>query len=146
MASFAKLNDQNEVLTVLTVSDNDCLDSDNNFSEEVGRQFLENSTGWTKCKQTSYNSRHGIYYTPNTTEQDPDQTKLFRGTHASVGMIYDETNDIFKIKQPYPSWTWNASSYEWEAPTSKPDNPEPDYYMWDEGSQSWVLHSPEPTA
>lgn len=141
MATFAKLNDQNEVLTVLTVSDNDCLDSENNFSEEVGRQFLEDSTGWTKWKQTSYNSRLGIYYTPNTTTQDSDQTKLFRGTYASTGMIYNETADEFRPAKPYSSWTWNSTSYEWEAPTAKPTNPEPDYYVWDEASTSWVLNS-----
>jgi hypothetical protein len=38
---------------------------------------------------------------------------------------------------PYPSWTLNADSLQWEPPTPMPDNPSV-LYSWDEGLQVWV--------
>lgn len=37
--------------------------------------------------------------------------------------------------KPYPSWNLN-DEYEWEAPTSKPNDGA--LYLWDEESLSWI--------
>ena len=45
--SFAKLDDNNLVLTMLAVDDADC----NNGDEATGVTFLTNLTGWSKWKK-----------------------------------------------------------------------------------------------
>ena len=37
--------------------------------------------------------------------------------------------------QPYPSWIYNYTTQQWEAPVPKPDG---DYWVWDEGIQQWI--------
>ena len=47
MAHFAKIDpDTNIVLTVLVVSNSDCLDSDNVDQESIGQAFLGKSSNW----------------------------------------------------------------------------------------------------
>lgn len=68
----------------------------------------------------------------------------FRKTYAGKGMIYDEENDMFIKKQPYPSWTLNTDTGEWDPPTPAPGD---DYY-WDEDTLSWTeipFPSPSPS-
>ena len=56
MAHFAELDSNNIVLRVLVISNDDCLDNNNNESENVGITFLQNLYGSdTVWKQTSYN-------------------------------------------------------------------------------------------
>lgn len=38
-----------------------------------------------------------------------------------------------KPEQPYPDWTWNARTKEWEPPVQKPD------LIWDPETQQWHL-------
>ena len=60
------------------------------------------------------------------------------------------TNNVFYITQPFPSWTLNNTSWEWEAPITEPtltDQQQKDgkYYSWDEdtyqadNTKGWVL-------
>ena len=67
-----------------------------------------------------------------------------RKNYAGAGMIYDEENDMFIKKQPYPSWSANTETGIWEPPTPEPG---PDYY-WDEDTLSWIelpFPTPSPT-
>ena len=65
-----------------------------------------------------------------------------RKNYAGKGMIYDEENDMFIKKQPYPSWSANTETGQWDPPTVCPGD---DYY-WDEDTLSWVdLPLPSPT-
>lgn len=41
--------------------------------------------------------------------------------------------------QPYPSWTWNDTSKQWEAPVLKPEG---DWWSWDEVGQVWTDSRP----
>ena len=59
----------------------------------------------------------------------------------------DAPNDVFYHQQPYPSWSLNTSTWDWDAPVAVPsdagvddaDNPtEYVSYTWNEGSTSWT--------
>jgi hypothetical protein len=85
--------------------------------------------------QTSYNTRGGVHYNPETNEPSEDQTKALRKNYASIGMIYDEQRDAFYFPKPYPSWILNEDTCQWEAPIPEPsDNKQ---YQWDEITGSW---------
>ena len=86
--------------------------------------------------QTSYNTRGGIHYIPNTNTPSPDQSKALRANYAGIGYIYDAINDGFYAPQPYPSWTISAPTWEWQAPVPYPSTGGP--YTWDEATQSWI--------
>tara|TARA_E500000318_G_scaffold4074_2_gene4366 strand:- start:8379 stop:8861 length:483 start_codon:yes stop_codon:yes gene_type:complete len=116
MANFAKLDNNNTVLAVIAVSDNDAP------TEAEGIQFLTNLFGYSNWKQTSYNTRGGVYYQPNSNTPAENQSKAFRANHARVGWVYDEVNNIFRDNKPSgcDSWTLNTTSGEWEPPVARP--------------------------
>ena len=93
--------------------------------------------------QTSYNTRGGIYYIPNTNTPSPDQSKALRANYAGIGYTLDTTVvengvvGVFYAPQPYPSWTISAPTWEWQAPVPYPTDGQ--NYIWDEITQSWVL-------
>ena len=95
--------------------------------------FVDTEPG--KWVQTSYNTRGGVHYEPNSNTPSNDQSKALRKNYAGIGWIYDFEKDVFYEQQPYPSWTLNDSTCMWEAPSAKPDDGK-DYY-WDENSKSW---------
>ena len=64
--------------------------------EQLGIDFLQNIYGPnTIWKQTSYNTRAGIYYVAGTNEVSPDQSLAFRKNYAGIGWTYDPTRDAF---------------------------------------------------
>ncbi|UOF77652.1 hypothetical protein [Caudoviricetes sp.] len=85
-------------------------------------------------KQTSYNTRGGVYYIPNTNTPDPDQSKAFRKNFAGIEFIYDPVLDAFMPPQPYPSWLLNTQTCLWDPPIPCPG----EGYIWDEATLSWV--------
>jgi len=118
MASFAELNDSNVVLRVLSVHNNELLDNGNE-SEEKGIAFLKKIYGSdTIWKQTSYNTRHNVYYEANSVTPHSDQSKVFRRTKASEGGSYDPTRDAFTSPQPDPSWTLDQNTGGWVPPVA----------------------------
>ena len=58
--------------------------------------------------QTSYNTRHGVHYDPNTGQ--PDGGVALRGNYAGIGYVYDAVNDVFYPTKPYPSWVLNTKT------------------------------------
>jgi hypothetical protein len=60
----------------------------------------------------------------------------FRKNYAGIGYTYDETRDAFYTPQPYPSWTLNETTCQWEAPTPYPDDD--GRYTWNEETLSWI--------
>ena len=135
MAHYAKLGINSKVIAVHVVNDSDCLNADGVEDEEVGRQFLERIHNWPLWKKTSYN-------TAANTHSSGDNSKVVRGNYAGIGMIYDEDNDIFIIKKPYPSWVLNTSEARWQSPIG--DAPElsgedggTHRYEWNESSGAW---------
>ena len=133
MAHYAKLGANNKVIAVHVVADKDCLNADGIEDEEVGRQFLERIHSWPLWKKTSYNTiknTHRLGGTP------------FRGNYAGIGMTYDEDNDIFITKKPYPSWVLNVAEARWQSPIGDaPAMSEEEHlthrYVWNESTGAW---------
>lgn len=114
MAHFAELGEDNIVLRVIVVSNDDCKDEDGNESEAVGAEFCRNLLGGT-WKQTSYNGN-------------------MRARYAGVGYTYDSTRDVYLAPKPFPSWTLNEETTEWEAPVARPTE---GFWEWNEAEQQW---------
>jgi hypothetical protein len=97
--------------------------------------FVDTSPGnWI---QTSYNTRGGIHYNPETNEPSADQSKALRKNYASVGYTYDQERDAFISPKPYESWTLNEETCQWNSPIPYPTDGQ--YYVWNEENQQWDL-------
>lgn len=121
MAHFAKVRDGMVVDVIVA-------------EPEFFETFIDSSPGeWI---QTSYNTRGGIHYDPNTNQPSEDQSKALRKNYAGIGFMYDRKRDAFIPPQPFPSWVSNDFSCLWEAPVPYPDDG--GFYVWNEATQSWV--------
>jgi len=121
MGHFAKVQDG--IVTQVIVAEPEFFDT-----------FVDSSAG--RWIQTSYNTRGGIHYQPNTNTASDDQTKALRKNYAGVGFTYDAIKDAFIPPKPFPSWTLNDDSCLWEAPVAYPDDG--NMYRWDEETTSWI--------
>ena len=63
-------------------------------------------------------------------------TGSIRKNYAGIGYSYDAARDAFIPPQPYPSWTLNEDTCQWEAPSAYPDDDK--LYEWNEETTSWV--------
>ena len=132
MSHFAQVIDG--VVDQVIVAEQDFIDT------------LPDSQNWI---QTSYNTREGIHYDPETNQ--PDGGIALRGNYASKGDIYDSVNDVFYTQRPYDmngklcaSWTINGPDWAWKAPVTKPPLIENGYineYLWNEDTKEWILES-----
>ena len=128
MAHFALLDQDKNVMKVIVVNNSVITDENGVEQEFLGVEFCRKLFNLPNSdfKQTSYNTRVGIYYTPgdNITAPvvDPDQSKAFRKNFASVGMKYDESSDSFIVRQPLdnPSWIFNEPTGSWTPPVDFP--------------------------
>ena len=144
MAHFAKLGANGKVISVLTLDNKDMLNADGVEDERVGQEYLQLHNNWPAEMwiQTSYNTianTHRLGGTP------------FRGKYAGIGYEWDEDNQIFWPKKPYPSWVKNTSTASWQSPIGDaPALTEEQlsqinaathswYYAWNEANQSWDL-------
>lgn len=101
---------------------------------EFFNTFVDTSPGeWI---QTSYNTRGGVHYNPNTNTPSEDQTKALRKNYAGIGYTYDRERDAFIPPKPFNSWNLNDTSCLWEPPTPYPDDGE--RYIWNEETTSWT--------
>jgi hypothetical protein len=55
---------------------------------------------------------------------------------GSLGMTYNKEKNKFVYAKPFPSWTLNEDSLEWESPAGDKPNDEK-AYVWNEESQNW---------
>jgi len=128
MAHFAELDGNNKVIRVLVVSNAVTTPDGVNEDDQLGIDFLNqhfpNSGRWI---QTSYNGNR-------------------RKRYAGKGFTYNEEGDVFIGLKPYPSWTLNPVTHDWDAPIPRPeDDPNWTKYLWNEDSQTWK-HPNEETA
>lgn len=101
MAHFAELDSNNIVLRVLCLENLVMENDQGQRVEQLGIDFLQNLYGInTIWKQTSYNTRAGIYYIPGTNEVSPDQSKAFRKNYAGINYTYDQNRDAFINPKP----------------------------------------------
>jgi len=150
MAHFAKLGANGKVIQVLTMDNDKMLNADGVEDESVGQQWLETHNNWPAQMwiQTSYN-------TQGNKHNSGDDSKAFRGNYAGIGYTWDEDNNIFWPKKPYPSWVKDTTTANWKAPIDKPaltaeqeaqntsdDETEATHewtYVWNEANQTWDL-------
>ena len=105
---------------------------------EFFETFVDTSPGdWI---QTSYNTRGGIHYQPNSNIPSEDQSKALRKNMASKGMIYDRQKDAFYVPSPYPSWTLNEETFVWEPPIPLPTPDGIHAHYWNEETQAWIQY------
>tara|TARA_R110000822_G_scaffold75345_2_gene181258 strand:+ start:178 stop:618 length:441 start_codon:yes stop_codon:yes gene_type:complete len=141
MASFAKIGLNSKVIEVLSVHNNELLDSNGVEQEVNGIDFITKLTGWSIWKQTSYNTHGGVHLLGGTP---------FRKNHASIGYTYNEDKDAFIPPKPFNSWILNETTCLWKAPISKPEftaeqesqnTAETHYwcYVWNETTTAWDL-------
>ena len=61
-----------------------------------------------------------------------------RTRFAAIGYTYD-TEFAFIRPKPYPSWTLNTTTKEWDPPVAMPTEiVDGRFYDWDEENQSWI--------
>ena len=125
MAHFAELNNSNEVLRVVVISNDDVEANGGELSSEAETfvaSIVPHSTGGTAWKQTSYNNN-------------------FRKQYAGIGDTFDSSKDKFLSPQPFSSWALDSND-DWEAPVTKPTVTEIDSNIvlmyWDEDNQKWL--------
>ena len=124
MSHFAKI--ENGIVTQVIVAEQDFIDTQEGT--------------WV---QTSYNTRGGVHYQPDSNTPSEDQSKALRKNYAGRGYVYDAGRDAFYQQQPFSSWVLNESECVWYAPLDYPQDG--NKYRWDEdlyqsdNTQGWVL-------
>jgi len=118
MSYYAQV--KNNVVQQVIVADQDFIN------------MLPDSADWV---QTSYNTRGGVHYAPNS--NIPDGAAQIRYNYAGIGYNYDGIG--FYSQQPFPSWILNKTTYLWEPPIPYPNDGKD--YIWDETLLSWVEHT-----
>lgn len=108
MAHWAEVDKDNVVLRVI-VGNNDDLDE--------GYKWIIDNLGGTWVK-TSYNNN-------------------IRKRFAGINYTYDANRDVFIAPQPFPSWTLNEETTEWEPPVPMPQDG--NFYVWVEATKEWVI-------
>lgn len=127
MAHYALLNENNEVINVITGVDENIIQTDIDGTQvggstEAWEEFYV-SRPWlnaVSCKRTSYNEN-------------------IRKNYASIGYKYDSVRDAFIPPKPFNSWILNEETCKWESPIPKPTDGQE--YYWDEEVTSWMLLS-----
>ena len=121
MSHFAKIVDG--IVTNVIVAEQDFIDN------------KDDSSSWI---QTSYNTRGGKHYAPNSTDEDGGVA--LRKNYAGLGYTYDEIRDAFIPQQPYNSWLLNEEYCYWYSPVTQPA-PREDVkiHIWDEDIVNWVV-------
>lgn len=116
MAHFARIGDDGLVNFVMYVHNDRCLNSSGVEDEATGAEFCSSLLDgeWV---QTSYNGN-------------------FRQHFAGIGYMYDSINDRFIPPQPFPSWTLNDETVDWQPPVPFPADGKA--YNWDESVLRWV--------
>mgnify|MGYP003110024347 CR=1 FL=1 len=125
MAHFAKISEENIVLTVNVV------DNSNAETEEQGQTYLQNVHGWPSHLwiQTSYNTQNNQHTLGGTP---------FRGNYAGIGFSWDSENQIFWPPKPYASHTKDVASASWKAPIEKPALTEEQQAQNDAATHFWT--------
>jgi hypothetical protein len=128
MSHFAKVEDG--VVTQVLVAEQDFINSG-----AVG-----DPAQWIR---TSYNTRAGVHYQPDSHTPSADQSKALRKNYAGIGYTYDAARDAFipPKPDPYPSWIIDDATGLWKPPVAMPTDGQE--YDWDESTLSWVVVVPE---
>jgi hypothetical protein len=111
MAHYAEISAEGTVLRVIV--------AEQDFIDLIGGNWI----------QTSYNTRGGVHYNPETGEPSEDQAKALRKNFAGIGYTYDPQRDAFIPPKPEgDTWILNEETCFWDStlPPVEPDeNTEP---------------------
>lgn len=114
IAHYAELDENNTVTQVFVGRNEDDLpEGIDDWETYYARP------GFT-VKRTSFNTRGGVHYDPETGEPSEDQSKAFRGNYAGIGFTYDEELDAFIPPKPSDDAILDADTFSWVMP----DTPE----------------------
>ena len=131
---FARINSLNVVTEVQRVEDYNCTDYLGNFSDVVATEFCAKIFGHLPGDRWLRTAKDGS----------------IRSKYAGINDEFDEENDRFLPPRPHGAWVFNETSYEYEAPISRPDLTDEErnagkYYSWDDNSYiednttGWIL-------
>jgi len=87
--------------------------------------------------QTSYNTRAGIHYNPETMAPSEDQSKALRKNYAGIGMVYDKELDAFYTQCPHKGWVLDQETCTWNAPHAAPTDGK--LYGWNDETGDWAV-------
>jgi len=132
MAHYAQLDSENVVVQVFVGRD-DVVEGIDDWETYYAPE------GFT-VKQTSYNTRGGVHYDPETGEPSEDQRKALRFNYAGIGFTFDPdrgTDGAFIPPKPFESWVLDEDTCLWVAPLPYPDDE--GSYSWNEDLFAWEL-------
>jgi len=125
MAHFAELNNSNEVLRVVVISNEDVNANGGDYSTEAETfvsTIVPHSSGGNQWKQTSYNGNA-------------------RKQYAGIGDTFNASKNKFISPKPFPSWSLDSND-DWQAPVPYPKITEISSNLvlifWDEDNQKWT--------
>ena len=125
MAHFAELNNSNEVLRVVVISNDDVNANGGDYSssaETFVSTIVPHASGGNQWKQTSYNGNA-------------------RKQYAGIGDTFNASKNKFISPKPFPSWSLDSND-DWQAPVPYPKITEISSNLvlifWDEDNQKWT--------
>ncbi len=148
MAHFAKISEDNIVLTVVYIEDKYLLDENGQESESIGQQYLQQHNNWPahlwiKTSYGTYSNRHA---------EEKEGKTPYRGNYARIGWKWYSEHNAFLNQKPFTSWVYNSTNVSWESPIGNPPpltqeqldetiaNGDPVYrHDWNESTQTWDL-------
>jgi len=129
MAHYAILNQDNEVIDIIAgIHEYELNDLPEGYSN--WEEFYSMIKNGQKVLRTSFNTKAGIHYDPETDEPSSDQSKAFRGNYATIGGTYDSELDIFLPPKLYEYFVYDSDNLNWKPPIEKPNDGF--VYYWDD--------------
>lgn len=121
MAHFAKVKDGIVVDVIVA-------------EPEFFQTFVDTSAGtWI---QTSYNTRGGVHYEPDSNTPSANQSQALRKNYAGIGYTYSSQLDAFIPQRPYPSFILDEQTCLWNPPIPYPSDGKT--YEWSEENKTWI--------
>jgi hypothetical protein len=149
MAHFAKLDNNNKVLSVHVLDNSLCINELGAEEEQIGVNNLIKIHGWPNWKKCSYNTYSGVHIKGGTP---------FRKNYPGIGFYYSPEHDFFYPEKPYANCeTLNLETGLWNLPSNYPTiltytktftnvdgststEEVPHSPSWDEQNQRWICN------
>ena len=120
MAHYAQINEDNVVVRVSVLEDiyelDDFGELDLNKAERRLQKIHGEDTRWRK---TSYSASWG-------------------GKFAGIGDTWNEELGKWIPPRPFPSWSLNTDTLQWDPPVKRPESSGNITFDWDEDLQNWI--------
>ena len=142
MASFAKIDENNQVLDIIKIDNADVDANGGEFSTQA-EEWVGNTFGGT-WKQFSINTEAGVHLQRDENgfaSPSPTQEKAKRYNPACIGRYYHPDADAFEDEKQYDNWVLDTSVYQWKPPVTKPTGSDvPSNYIvgWDQKGNRWL--------